>query len=155
MYTLYRFIFPISIDMEYSYTFANHLIRFVCLCIMALPMVLALLHIASNLGTFEPLESVFFPLGIIFVCELLPVPYTKSLYLHIPLLMIYCYSAIKIGGFLWNWMLGSEILTIEVENPLSFREMWTPKVRSVAIYMACSAIFLFALSSVLMNFVVL
>jgi hypothetical protein len=152
MYTLYKSALPIFVDMDYTYTFANHLIRYICVSVMFLPMLLALLYIASNLGSLKKITSILFPIGVIYMCELLPIPYTESLYIHIPIVIVYLYSSFKIGKFIYIW-LKSGISLFEIENLLSFGEIWTPKVRMIAKYVVCSSVLLFVISSVLMIFV--
>lgn len=152
MYTLFKVAFPTFVDMDYSYTFTNYLIRFICVSIMTLPMLIALLYMASNFGSFKPFLQAFFSVGAICMCELLPLPYTMSLYLRITMMIVYLYTALKISGFVSSWA-KSDISRMRFDNALKFSEIWIPKVRVVAMSIACSWLVLFIVSSVLMNLV--
>ena len=68
------------------------------------------------------------------------------------MMIVYLYTALKISRFVSSWV-KSDISRMRFDNALEFSEIWTPKVRVVAISIAYSWLVLFIVSSVLMNLV--
>lgn len=148
MYTLYKIAFPTFVGMEYTFTFASYLVRFICVSIILLPTLLALLYAAGNLGTFKIFSSIIYTVGALYFCELLPIPYTTSLYMHIIVTIVYIYVAYNISTFFTNWSTG-KVSQMEIAT-FPFEKILTPNVRKIGAITVCSAILYFVISSVLM-----
>lgn len=83
LFSVYKMIYPVFDGVEYDYTLQSLLLRYGALLMVSLPLLFALSAVNRMFGTLVYFAPLVYALFALFLCELIPLPYTYNIFTNI------------------------------------------------------------------------